>query len=86
MAHTLLADVATLAKAVLSRSRIFDLRELEVEQEDECVVLRGSVTSFYHKQLAQELVKTSLEGVEVINDIYVDYSHERVDDDCGSRW
>jgi osmotically-inducible protein OsmY len=86
MAHTLLADVASGAKAVLRRSRIFDLRELEVEQEDECVMLRGSVSSFYHKQLAQELVKASLEGVEVINEICVEYSRERTDDGCDWRW
>jgi hypothetical protein len=85
MAHTLLVDVASEARAVLRRSRIFDLRELEVVQEEECVVLRGSVTSFYHKQLAQELVKASLDGVEVINEICVDYMLERVGDDCDWR-
>ena len=86
MAHSLLTDVASLAKAVLCNSRIFDLRALEVDQEADCVVLRGSVDSFYHKQLAQEMIKTSLEGVEVINEIRVDYSRERADDDCDWQW
>jgi osmotically-inducible protein OsmY len=85
MAQALLADVAYQAKAILGRSRIFDLRALEVEQEEECVVLRGSVDSFYHKQLAQELVKASLDGVEVINEIRVDYRRERAEDDCDWR-
>ena len=50
---------------------------------DGCVVLRGSVDSFYHKQLAQELVKMAIEGVEVINEIHVDYSRQLFDDcDC----
>lgn len=73
MAHSfLLADVASQARAVLQQSRIFDLRTLVVDQEGDCLVLRGSVDSFYHKQLAQELVKAAIEPVEVINEIQVD--------------
>jgi len=86
MAHLLLRDLASHAKAVLGRSRIFDLRCLDVEQESDCVVLRGSVDSFYHKQLAQELVKMNVEGVEVINEIDVDYSRARSVDDCDWLW
>src|SRR5207249_828914 len=67
-------DLAIQAKAVLGRSKIFDLRCLDVEQDADCVVLRGSVDSYYHKQLAQELLKTHVDGVEVINEIDVDYS------------
>jgi hypothetical protein len=73
---SLTAAVARQAKAVLSRSRIFDLRQLDVDHEHDCVVLRGSVNSFYHKQLAQELVNTAIDGVEVVNDICVDYSRD----------
>jgi osmotically-inducible protein OsmY len=73
---SLTAFLARQAQAVLSRSRIFDLRQLDVDHERDCVVLRGSVNSFYHKQLAQELVKAALDGVEVVNDIRVDYSRE----------
>ena len=78
--------LASQAKAVLGRSRIFDLRCLDVEQEAGCVVLRGSVDSFYHKQLAQELVKTHIDGVEVLNEIHVDYSSDRSTDDCDWLW
>jgi osmotically-inducible protein OsmY len=83
MAQTLLSlsDVASQAKGALARSRIFDLRRLDVEQEGECVVLRGRVDSFYHKQLAQELVRVAVEGVEVINAISVDYRGERAADE-----
>lgn len=80
MAHTLLTDVASLAKAVLAQSRIFDLRTLDVDQDSDCVVLRGSVNSFYHKQLAQELIKNSLDGLEVVNEIRVDYKRPSTDD------
>jgi hypothetical protein len=86
MAQALFTDSASQAKAVLGRSRIFDLRALEVEQDSECVVLRGSVDSYYHKQLAQELLKTAMDGVEVINEIHVDYSRERPGDDSDRLW
>ena len=86
MAHLLFRDLASRAKAVLGRSRIFDLRCLDVDQDADCVVLRGSVDSFYHKQLAQELVKMHIDGVEVINEIDVDYSRARSADDCDWLW
>ena len=76
----------TLAQQALARSRIFDLRNLQVEHDGECVVLRGRVDSFYHKQLAQELVRASIDGTEVINAITVDYRREFVSDDFGGRW
>jgi hypothetical protein len=81
MAHTLLSDVACQAKAMLAKSRIFDLRCLDVEQDGECVVLRGRVASFYHKQLAQELVRVAVDGAEVVNAISVEYQGARSDDD-----
>jgi hypothetical protein len=86
MAQILLSDTAFQAKAVLSRSRIFDLRRLIVEQDGDCVVLRGRVDSFYHKQLAQELLKTQIEGIEVINAINVVYRRDRRDSDHDWQW
>ena len=84
MAHAFFTDVASLARLVLGRSKIFDIRALDVDQESDCLVLRGNVDSFYHKQLAQEMIKTSLEGVEVINEIRVAYSRETADNDWSS--
>ena len=80
MSQMLLLDIASHAKAVLAKSRIFDLRRLEVDQDGDCVVLRGRVDSFYHKQLAQELVRTALDGADVINAIRVDYGRDRMND------
>ena len=80
MAPTLLSDVATQAKAALATSRIFDLRCLDVEQDGDSVILRGRVDSFYHKQLAQELVRVAVEGSEVINAISVEYQVRSTDD------
>jgi osmotically-inducible protein OsmY len=86
VAQTLLSDVASQARAALSRSRIFDLRRLSVEQDGDYVVLRGHVDSFYHKQLAQELVRTAIDGVEVINAISVVYRRDRDMGDGDFRW
>jgi len=86
MAQAFFTDVASLAKFVLGQSKIFDIRALDVDQEAEYVVLRGSVDSFYHKQLAQELVKMGIDGVEVVNEIEVDYSRQSLDDVCDGRW
>jgi len=76
MAQTLLSDAAAQAKAALLRSRIFDLRRLQVDHDGDCVVLRGRVDSFYHKQLAQELVRNAVDGAEVVNAINVVYRRE----------
>jgi hypothetical protein len=44
------------AVQALNQSPIPALRQLRVEESDEEVVLIGSVTSYYHKQMAQETV------------------------------
>jgi hypothetical protein len=79
MAELLLTDSAARAESALSRSRIYDLRSLHVAQDGDTVVLRGRVSSFYHKQLAQEVVRTALDGGEVVNAIRVIYSADRPD-------
>lgn len=61
------------AKAALVCSDIADIRHLEVEPIGERVVLSGIVRSFYYKQLAQELVRNSAEGLEIANTINVEY-------------
>jgi osmotically-inducible protein OsmY len=61
-----------LAQAALADSPIFDMRMLTVEVAEDTLVLSGSVSSFYHKQMAQELVRTIVgRDVEVINSIAV---------------
>ena len=70
---------AAQAKAALACSRIYDLRRLVVLQDGETIVLRGRVSSFYHMQLAQEVVRNATDGAEVINAIRVVYQPERRD-------
>jgi osmotically-inducible protein OsmY len=61
------------ARGALSRSNIYDLRMLRVDGDGDSVVLSGRVSSFYHKQLAQEIVRTAADGFEVVNAIRVVY-------------
>lgn len=55
----------------LDESAIYDLRSLQVEQQDGAVVLSGSVSRFYYKQLAQELVVGLCLDHELVNTISV---------------
>jgi osmotically-inducible protein OsmY len=64
-------DVQLHAQGALNASPIYALRGIRVEQTGETIVLSGSVSSFYHKQLAQEAVRQLVSGVEVVNSIRV---------------
>ena len=64
-------DVQPRAQAALTSSPFYDLRDLQVEQHGEALLISGSVSSFYHKQLAQEVVRSVCKGIEVVNSIQV---------------
>jgi hypothetical protein len=59
------------AQNALSSSPVFALRYLRVDQQGEHLLISGLVSSFYHKQLAQEVVRAVAEGTEVVNSITV---------------
>jgi hypothetical protein len=68
----------TVAKAKLRQARvaldgcpISDVRHLNVEQTGESLVISGHVSSFYHKQIAQEAIRAACRGVAVVNDVAV---------------
>lgn len=67
-------DELTRARTALAQSSIYVLRKLQIERDGESLIMRGRVDSYYHKQLAQELVKTAVMGVEVINALHVVYT------------
>ena len=67
-------DVHAKAQQALLESPVYSLRELVVQRDGETLVLIGEVCSFYHKQLAQELVRQFAEGVEVVNTVSVQES------------
>lgn len=72
--HDELAHGLIQARAALSLSNIYVLRKLQIERDGEALIMRGRVDSYYHKQLAQELVKAAVDGIEVINALQVVYS------------
>jgi len=56
-------------------SKYSEIRSLECEFSEGILFLRGRVSSYYLKQLAQEVVR-SLEGIEkIVNDVEVAYSN-----------
>ena len=72
MVDVLAKDVQPEAQSALSSSPIFDLRDIQVEATESGLLLQGRVTTFYHKQLAQEAVRAVADGMNVRNDINVD--------------
>jgi hypothetical protein len=48
------------------------LRELEVKQYRDVLRISGRVKSFYHKQLAQEVVRSVAAGMGVSNAVIVE--------------
>lgn len=59
------------AQMALTTSPVFDLRELSVEEVGDALLISGRVTSFYHKQLAQEAVRSVVGANSVLNQVLV---------------
>jgi hypothetical protein len=76
MAVISLEEVQPRAQAALANSPFYELRELQVQWRDDALVLSGNVTSFYHKQLAQEVVRSVSKEIEVVNSIHVEHLEE----------
>lgn len=60
------------ARSRLLESPITELRDLEVVEDGQCLLISGRVRSFYHKQLAQETVRQTAPGWTVLNRVDVD--------------
>jgi len=60
-------SIALRAQAALANSPIYELRELSVEHDRarDVLYLSGTVSSFYHKQLAQEVVRAVCKNIEL---------------------
>ncbi len=65
------SDTLARARAALSKSRIRDLRRLTLAQDDDRIVVRGRVSSYYHMQLAKQLLRSELGDVSVVNEMQV---------------
>jgi len=60
-------EVQPRAQLALRNSPFYELRELQVGQS----AAAGSVSSFYYKQLAQEVVRSVCTEIDVVNSIRV---------------
>jgi hypothetical protein len=60
------------AQAALCNSPFYELRELQVDYRDGVLMISGCVSSFYHKQLAQEVVRSVCTDARVVNSIRVE--------------
>jgi osmotically-inducible protein OsmY len=72
MTAAMIDEVQTRAQAALVKSPVYELRDLQVEQHDGALQISGHVSSFYHKQLAQEVVRSVSKGIKVVNSIRVE--------------
>lgn len=57
--------------AALRRSGYSQLRQIELAGEGKRIVMRGSVDSFYLKQMAQEIARESAPGWRIYNSLKV---------------
>jgi hypothetical protein len=64
-------DVCRRAQAALAASSAPALRRLRVEVADDALLLRGLVASFYHKQLAQEIIRRIVGEFRLVNAVAV---------------
>ena len=59
------------AQTALATSPIQELRNLDVRQQNGTLVICGVVSCFYHKQLAQEVVRAVCREVQLRNTVEV---------------
>lgn len=71
MMHTKPQEIARRVSETLAKSSVRELRQIHVDERDEALELTGTVRSFYHKQLAQETVRSVAEGRPLINRLEV---------------
>ena len=64
-------DISERAQKALRSSPICALRELRVVHLGHALLISGCVSSYYHKQMAQEAVRAVAEGMDVVNSIQV---------------
>ena len=72
MSRETVAELCERAQSALSTSPISELRELRVDRCDAGLVIAGRVSSYYHKQLAQEVVLAVSQRLDVDNKVDVD--------------
>lgn len=71
-----ITEVQSRAQRALESSPVYGLRNLQVGCEHDALVITGQVSSFYHKQLAQEIVLAIAAGTRIVNHVRVEPSDE----------
>lgn len=66
-----LCGTGSAAAIALAKTGIGELRRLRVDAAGNRVTLSGAVGSYYHKQLAQETLRTAVAGISVQNNVAV---------------
>ena len=56
-----------IAGSTLQKSSIPELRRVRIQESDDLIVLRGTVSSYYFKQLAQESLRSVAEDRRIVN-------------------
>ena len=79
MADSEATDFCRQAQQALTASPIHAMHELRIERENDTMILSGRVDTFYHKQLAQEIVRAVIHGQPLVNSIRVNYEIARDD-------
>lgn len=64
-------ELYSLAQQALATNGVYALRDLTVEPYDNGLLISGAVSSFYLKQLAQEVVRAVAGTVDVVNSVRV---------------
>jgi osmotically-inducible protein OsmY len=71
MMETTQQNATQAAINILAKSSVRELRQLRVDGSANTLQLSGSVRSFYHKQLAQETVRSVAAGMQLVNRVDV---------------
>jgi len=64
-------EITQAACDVLANSSVGELRQLRVDRMADQLQLSGRVRSYYHKQLAQETVRSVAGGMRMVNHVRV---------------
>ena len=70
-AHRVLHDVSIQESCITALAKIAALRLVDVTHSEGKIVLRGTVQSYYYKQLAEQTVREVASGREVVNFVRV---------------
>jgi len=60
-----------LTTQIFGQSPILALRRLSLEETETAVIIRGAVSSYYLKQMAQETLRPLLDGRQLVNQVRV---------------